>query len=66
MVTGLRVAYHSLGLAYNWPLLPGGRRIKQLYFFKNSASAAGFLIKLNEFCHFFLFLSLLLMIVSLN
>jgi len=43
-VTGLRLAYHALGLAYNWPLLPGGRRIKQLYFWKNSASALGFLI----------------------
>ena len=43
-VTGLRVAYHALGLAYNWPLLPGGRRIKELYFWKNTASAMGFLI----------------------
>ncbi|PKN58338.1 MAG: hypothetical protein CVU56_06160 [Deltaproteobacteria bacterium HGW-Deltaproteobacteria-14] len=43
-ITGLRVAYHALGLAYNWPILPGRRRIKQLYFFKNSASAAGFII----------------------
>lgn len=39
----LRVAYHALGFAYNWPLF-GGRRIKQLYFWKNTASAAGFLI----------------------
>jgi 4-hydroxybenzoate polyprenyltransferase len=39
-----RLAYHALGFAYNWPLLPGRRRIKQLYFFKNSASAAGFLL----------------------
>ena len=43
-VTPLRVAYHLLGLAYNWPLLPGRRRIKQLYFFKNAASATGFMI----------------------
>ena len=43
-ITLLRIAYHLLGLAYNWPLLPGRRRIKQLYFFKNTASAAGFLI----------------------
>ncbi|MFH1532599.1 MAG: UbiA family prenyltransferase [Pseudomonadota bacterium] len=43
-VTGLRLTYHALGLAYNWPLLPGGRRIKQLYFWKNTASALGFLI----------------------
>jgi len=43
-VTPLRVAYHALGLAYNWPLLPGRRRIKQLYFWKNTASAVGFLL----------------------
>ena len=43
-VTGLRIAYHALGLAYNWPLLPGGRRIKELYFWKNTASTMGFLI----------------------
>jgi 4-hydroxybenzoate polyprenyltransferase len=43
-ITPLRAAYHLLGLAYNWPLLPGGRRIKQLYFFKNTASTTGFLI----------------------
>lgn len=40
----LRLAYHALGLAYNWPLLPGGRRIKQCYFWKNTASATGFLL----------------------
>ncbi len=43
-LTPLRLAYHGLGLAYNYPLLPGRRRIKQLYFFKNSASATGFLL----------------------
>ena len=43
-ITWLRVAYHSLGLAYNWPILPGKRRIKELYFFKNTASAAGFVL----------------------
>ncbi len=43
-ITLLRVAYHSLGIAYNWPLLRGRRRIKQLYFWKNTASAAGVLI----------------------
>jgi 4-hydroxybenzoate polyprenyltransferase len=42
--TPLRIAYHALGFAYNWPLRPGGRRLKQLYFFKNCASATGFLI----------------------
>ncbi len=41
-----RLAFHALGLAYNWPLLPGGRRIKQLYFWKNTASAVGFLLTL--------------------
>lgn len=45
----LRVGYHALGLAYNWPLLPGRRRIKQLYFWKNSASAAGFLLTVFGF-----------------
>lgn len=39
-----RLAFHALGLAYNWPILPGRRRIKELYFFKNTASAAGFVI----------------------
>jgi 4-hydroxybenzoate polyprenyltransferase len=39
-----RLAFHALGFAYNWPLLPGRRRIKQLYFWKNAASAIGFLL----------------------
>jgi 4-hydroxybenzoate polyprenyltransferase len=43
-ITILRVAFHSLALVYNWPLLPGGVRIKQLYFLKNAASATGFLL----------------------
>lgn len=43
-VTLLRVAFHALGLAYNWPILPGRRRIKALYFWKNTASALGFII----------------------
>jgi 4-hydroxybenzoate polyprenyltransferase len=43
-LTPLRVGYHALGLAYNWPLLPGRRRIKQLYFWKNTASAMGFML----------------------
>ena len=43
-ITVLRVAFHALALTYNWPLLPGGARIKQLYFLKNIASAAGFLL----------------------
>jgi 4-hydroxybenzoate polyprenyltransferase len=43
-VAPLRAAYHLLGLGYNWPLFPGRRRIKQLYFWKNTASAAGFML----------------------
>ncbi len=39
-----RLAYHGLGLAYNWPLLPGKRRIKQLYLIKNAASTTGFIL----------------------
>ena len=45
-VTPVRVAYHLLGLAYNWPLLPGRRRLKTLYFFKNTSSTLGFLLTL--------------------
>ncbi len=41
-----RLAFHLLGFAYNWPLLPRGRRIKELYFWKNTASATGFIITL--------------------
>lgn len=37
-----RVAFHVLGFAYNWPIF--GRRIKERYFWKNLASAAGFLL----------------------
>jgi 4-hydroxybenzoate polyprenyltransferase len=44
MITPFRIAFHALGLAYNWPLLPGRRRIKQLYFWKNTASACGFVL----------------------
>ncbi len=39
-----RLGFHGLGLAYNWRLLPGKRRIKQLYFWKNTASAIGFVL----------------------
>lgn len=45
----LRLGYHALGLTYNWPLLPGGRRIKELYFFKNTASAVGFMLTVFGF-----------------
>lgn len=44
----LRVAYHLLGFAYNFPLIPvrAGRRIrlKRVYLVKNVASATGFLL----------------------
>ena len=43
-ITVLRIFGHMLGIFYNWPLLPGRRRLKQLYFWKNTASALGFLI----------------------
>lgn len=43
-LTPWRVAYHLLGLAYNLRLLPGGRRLKELYLLKNSASDLGMLI----------------------
>ena len=43
-LTPFRLGFHALGLAYNWPLLPGRRRIKQLYFWKNTASATGFVL----------------------
>ena len=43
-ITILRIAGHLLGLFYNFPLLPGRRRLKQLYFWKNTASAMGFMI----------------------
>lgn len=45
-ITVLRITCHGLGLFYNWPLLPGGKRLKELYFWKNTASAVGFLITL--------------------
>jgi 4-hydroxybenzoate polyprenyltransferase len=43
-ITLLRLGAHALGVAYNWPLFPGARRIKQLYFWKNTASATGFML----------------------
>lgn len=45
-ITPWRLAYHTLGVAYNWPLIPFIGRIKSLYFWKNTASAVGFLITL--------------------
>ena len=43
-LTPFRVAFHALGFAYNWPVLPRRRRIKELAFWKNTASATGFLL----------------------
>jgi 4-hydroxybenzoate polyprenyltransferase len=43
-ITLLRITYHLLGAFYNWAILPGGRRLKELYFWKNGASALGFII----------------------
>ena len=43
-ITGLRMTCHLTGVFYNWPLLPGGRRLKEQYFWKNTASAVGFLL----------------------
>jgi 4-hydroxybenzoate polyprenyltransferase len=45
-LTLVRVSYHLLGYAYNWPIIPGSRRLKERYFVKNSASALGFLLTL--------------------
>ena len=42
-ITPLRITCHLMGLFYNWPLLPGGRRLKMQYFWKNTTSAVGFL-----------------------
>ena len=42
-ITPLRIICHLMGLFYNWPLLPGGRRLKEQYFWKNTTSAVGFL-----------------------
>ena len=38
-----RLGFHALGFAYNWSLL-GVRRIKERYFWKNTASAVGFVL----------------------
>jgi 4-hydroxybenzoate polyprenyltransferase len=48
MVLPFRIAYHLLGFAYNWRMV-GARRLKQLYFWKNTASAMGFM--LTVFCY---------------
>lgn len=43
-LTPFRGTYQALGLIYNYPILPGGRRLKDMYLLKNSASAMGFMI----------------------
>jgi 4-hydroxybenzoate polyprenyltransferase len=43
-ITLLRITCHALGFFYNFHFLPGKRRLKQMYFWKNNASAVGFLI----------------------
>ena len=43
-ITALRISGHILGILYNWPILPGRKRLKHLYFWKNTASGIGFLI----------------------
>lgn len=42
-ITAIRLFAHLLGITYNWPLLPGKRRLKALYFWKNTSSTVGFL-----------------------
>jgi 4-hydroxybenzoate polyprenyltransferase len=48
-ITPFRIAFHALGVGYNLAIFPGKRRIKQMYFWKNVASATGFL--LTVFCY---------------
>ena len=46
-LTPWRVAFHAIGLAYNYRLLPGLRgrtRFKELYFFKNFSSGVLFIL----------------------
>jgi 4-hydroxybenzoate polyprenyltransferase len=43
LVLPFRIAFHLLGFVYNWPIF-GRRRLKQLYFWKNTASAMGFML----------------------
>lgn len=40
----LRVAFHLIGLAYNYRILPGRRRFKETYFFKNTMSGVLFML----------------------
>jgi 4-hydroxybenzoate polyprenyltransferase len=46
-VTPWRIAFHAIGLAYNYKLIPAPRgrtRFKEIYFFKNFASAVLFIL----------------------
>jgi len=43
-LTPLRLAFHALGLAYNYRVLPGRRRFKETYLWKNASSAALFVL----------------------
>lgn len=43
-ITGLRMICHLMGVFYNWHLLPKRRRLKEQYFWKNTASTVGFLL----------------------
>lgn len=43
-LTPFRVLVQAIGLAYNYRVLPGRRRFKELYFFKNFASACLFIL----------------------
>ena len=43
-LAALRCCFHSLGFAYNWRLPGFKRRLKEFYFWKNSASALGFVL----------------------
>lgn len=42
--TAVRAVFHAIGVAYNYRILPGGLRFKNLYFFKNSMSATLFVL----------------------
>ena len=53
-ITPLRIAYHLLGFAYNWPLLPGRRRIKQLYFWKIRVLVKATILSLAHFSPIYL------------
>ena len=45
-LTVVRILSHLLGASYNWKILPGKKRLKELYFWKNTASALGFILTL--------------------